>query len=195
MADQRAAVKERPILMSAPMVLAILDGRKTQTRRVVKGRMLEIVAARMAGYPFDRIVCPYGLPGDRLWVKESFRLRADQDHISPSQDPWKSRVWCEATGNGEVPSGCGGGIGRLRSSIHMPRWASRIDLEITEVRVQRLQDITEAEALAEGLLPHGKLGALSAQDHFQLLWYEINGEASWQLNPWVWALTFRRVKP
>jgi hypothetical protein len=217
-------MRERPILFSAPMVLAILDGRKTQTRRVVKpqprsdwlGYMMMhskpgVALLNGPDYPDgpeDEVPCPYGVPGDRLWVKESFRLRADQDHKPPRDDYWKSGAWYEATGNGETPSGCGGGIGRLRSSIHMPRWASRITLEITEVRVQRLQDISEEDARAEGCTGtepepvneggtihawKGRSSAPSPRAHFAYLWGEINGSASWDANPWVWCLSFRRL--
>jgi hypothetical protein len=138
------------------------------------------------------------VPGDRLWVKESFRLRADQDHKPPRDDYWKSGAWYEATGNGETPSGCGGGIGRLRASIHMPRWASRITLEITEVRVQRLQEISEEDAKAEGVAPlvhmfGGETTRIRYRTGFEIIWRNINGAASWDGNPWVWCLSFKRV--
>jgi len=219
-------VKERPILFSAPMVRAILDGRKIQTRRVLKpGKFVlpsgdddwsyngfALVRDHDGGTSFHPLpFCPYGEPGDRLWVKEAFRLRADQDHKPPSQDYLKSGAWHEATGNGETPSGCGGGIGRLRSSIHMPRWASRIDLEITDVRVQRLQDITIADAMAEGIPqtageahaaglydmtkePGHEWDNRTSVENYARLWDQINGAGSWEANPWVWALTFRRVR-
>ena len=208
-------MRERPILFRAPMVRALLAGTKTQTRRVLspKGYTLPSDTSSRAwkygplgltneeggglkAYPLPG--CPYGILGARLWVKESFRLRADQDHKPPSQDAWKDSAWHEATGNGETPSGCGGGIGRLRASIHMPRWASRIDLEITEVRVQRLQDITEADARAEGVEPKdgdGHRGYEPARDRYAALWDEINGAGSWDANPWAWCLSFTRSKP
>jgi hypothetical protein len=207
-------MRERPVLFSAPMVLALLAGRKTQTRRVVKpqprsgwlGYMMMhskpgVALLNGPDYPDgaeDEVPCPYGVPGDRLWVKESFRLRADQDHKPPRDDYWKSGAWYEATGNGETPSGCGGGIGRLRSSIHMPRWASRITLEITEVRVQRLQDISEEDAKAEGVDPLGMMFGgepyrESYRQGFEVAWASINGAGSWDANPWVWAISVSRV--
>ncbi len=205
-------MRERPIIFSAPMVLALLAGRKTQTRRILKPwRFVLPSDSSSAGWDYNGAAlvrqegggtsifplpwCPYGVSGDRLWVKESFRLRADQDDKPPSQDYWKSGAWCEATGNGETPSGCGGGIGRLRSSIHMPRWASRIDLELTEVRVQRLQDITDEDAKAEGVLDAPDLGDWAARGIYADLWNRINGAGSWDANPWVWSLTFKVLRP
>lgn len=153
---------ERPILFSAPMVRALLDGSKTQTRRLYKVRKHPDIGCEMAAseltqerqHVIDRI-CPYGQPGDRLWVRETFALSVvDPDGLSPQDDPenWDviyradpeqpSGGWTDANGKRiEAP---------WKPSIHMPRWASRIDLEITSVRVERLNDISEADADAEG---------------------------------------------
>ncbi len=185
---------ERPIIFSADMVRAILAGKKTQTRRVINPQ------------PVDedlRSGCPYGVPGDRLWVRETCERKihfnfltgepteifdavysADQEHIVEEMGfnlcPWFKK--------------------RKLPAIHMPRWASRLTLEIVSVRVERLQDITEADAKAEGVT-----GALVSEsgDHagfvpaFALLWDSLNGKRgySWASNPWVWVITFRRLTP
>jgi len=156
-------VKERPILYRAPMVRAILRDEKTQTRRRVKPRRRE--DAGLAG------PCPYGVPGDRLWVKETFRFgegglarefvhyRADEDE-PPAPGQWKP-------------------------SIFMPRHASRITLEVTAVRVQRVQDIDEVDAIAEGV---------ASRAEYARLWCDINGATSWDENPFVWAVSFVVLK-
>lgn len=215
--------KERPILFSAPMVRAILDDRKTQTRRVVK-RVYDSVSgdapwavcqAKKSGYiawygrqrkdieQFTKanyvhgFPCPYGVPGDRLWVKENFRLRLDQDHKPPRDDWWKNGASYEA--DGAKPTGCGGGPGKLRPSIHMPRWASRITLEVTVVRVERVQNISASDGRAEGHQnpdggwgPEGRLGS---DIGFKDLWDTLNAKRgfSWHKNPWVWCISFRRI--
>lgn len=209
-------MKERPIRFSAPMVRAILEGRKTQTRRVVKpqpvidrtwlgGWKHETRKATTAlGSPLIANACPYGQPGDRLWVRETWAPRTlgawplmDQ-HMKPiyraSEDrpEWK-QIW--------------------KPSIHMPRWASRITLEVTGVRVERLQDISEADAIAEGvertitgdgwrrycndpeLEACGLTPCASAANSFRSLWEWINSPDSWTANPWVWVVEFRRLQP
>ena len=184
-------MKERPIIFSAPMVMAILDGRKTQTRRIVKNAHMMTVDGEMV--PIAAL-CPYGQPGARLWVREawgalphmlggfqreSLRYRADGEYQN-EHDAW-----------------------RWRPSIHMPRWASRITLEITGVRVERLQDISEADAVAEGcksIRPELMLDGLivrlgrSAVEEFRLAWEEIHGGGSWEKNPWVWVIEFRKLE-
>lgn len=257
---EQDAVKERPILFSAPMVRAILDGRKTQTRRVVKYPRSTgaFVCVNCGGgwWPYvsidgesliDRngnespMGCPFGKVGDRLWVRETFAIENDREyvyesfhklptdgrpirtigaedededddlhHLIPryratepdtileirevdSDDPFDQMVWTP--------------------SIHMPRWASRITLEITDVRVQRLQEISEEDAKAEGsyldrcsCMPRSEdRSPLRASfqlewchvhgQEFSYLWKSINGKESWDANPWVWALTFKRVHP
>ncbi len=167
---------ERGILFSAPMVRALLSGAKTQTRRLTHWRPQ----------------CPYGFPGDRLWVRETWAHDAD------SLEDLRAMVEDIVGGSDCGPYYRADGVHensglRWRPSIHMPRWCSRITLEITDVRVQQLQDITEDDARAEGVTPepgknHGHVGA------FCDLWESINGKRStWASNPWVWAISFRRV--
>lgn len=200
--------KERPILMSGAMVRAILVGRKTQTRRVVNFKKIAkatgCTKGRLAYSPtfnswavFDGngeadlalVDCPYGKVGDRLWVKETFKeneppsgyiYRASEAEYGYTYEkPWKP-------------------------SIFMPRQASRIDLEIKAIRVERLKDISEADAIAEGIeqdgngwkgYVEGNLPRLAfPQNSYKTLWESINGAGSWDLNPWVWVIEFRKVE-
>jgi hypothetical protein len=183
----------RPILFSAPMVRALLCGSKTQTRRICK-------LAR-AGMPEPEMAsllkcCPYGRPGDELWVREAFC------------DDWKESrgIVYRADGGFDADmfdAGC-----RWRPSIHMPRAASRITLRITDVRVERLQDISAKDILAEGAVdrPHvdqfgrNPVSAFDGKVYMDLRslwacgWESINGKGSWAANPWLWVLSFERVK-
>ena len=192
-------MKERPILFSAPMVRALLDGRKTQTRRIVKPQptfagfteseaghqvkvMLEIGAVRGT----------YGQPGDRLWVRETYS-EFDTNHgkvvwyRAESDDPdyWHGMKWTP--------------------SIFMPKRLSRITLEIVNVRVERLQDISEADAMAEGIMAAGDDNGFQSDkdgrhyfgdpvNSYAALWESINGPGSWDANPWVWVIEFSRVQ-
>lgn len=191
-------MKERPILFSAPMVRALLDGAKTQTRRVVKPQPDSIspdgMPARFfhqraigSGYPVQ-IRCPYGQPGDRLWVREAWAPKA----IDPE---------CTTVAYRATDDECNG---PWKPSIHMHRWASRIDLEVTGVRVERLQDISQSDARAEGAPPsHPSIDRVSREfgyadfprSWYAQLWEQINGAGSWDANPWVWAVSFRRIRP
>lgn len=225
-------MKERPILMSAPMVRATLrdENPKTQTRRVVKPQPVDYPAMKpesrggrkwvfMAhsdkpGYAFatSDVNCPYGQPGDRLWVRETWSA---DPHID---DSWASTEWngCgrkvrEIPDRFHHPRFCNYAADWLHEqirwtpSIHMPRWASRILLEITAVRVERLQDISKADARAEGLdwvgdgyTPYGVKGIAASwsrdpRESYRVLWESINGPGSWSVNPWVWVLEFRRL--
>lgn len=201
MTHTKEQIKERPILFSGPMVRAILEGRKTQTRRIVKGTALEWLAPGMftpefVADPGNRL-CPYGQPGDRLWVRETWsNLNAD----FPAVDP---HFVYRADENDHGPV-------TWKPSIHMPRAASRLLLEVTDVRVERLQDISEDDARAEGVLENptgdtlhdfwhyagdGCWGAFNAVHSFESLWQSINGPESWDENPWVWAVTFKRIEP
>ncbi|BEL80113.1 hypothetical protein SM12BL3_14200 [Serratia marcescens] len=209
-------MKERPVIFNGEMVRAILDGRKTQTRRVVSDRHLHLIdVASQVGecYPLEsgidhansqsyyREHCPFGQVGDRLWGRETFAdvntdggpaftYRADHglkfclDDESPvdyDRYPGKNfAMWCSDLWNGEDGHS-------WSPSIHMPRWASRITLEITAVRVERLQNISEADAIAEGGTEHFNI------DWFGPLWASIYGVDSWNANPWVWVIEFRRV--
>jgi hypothetical protein len=198
--------KERPILFSAPMVRALLAGTKTQTRRVVKGRPLEWLAPGMFTPEYvadpENSACPYGQPGDRLWVRETWQVDA------PHDGTWHATQWygCKGSPLSEIPERfrhpryCNFAADWLhgqitwRPSIHMPRWASRITLEITGVRVERLQEITIGDCIAEGIVrggPENPDGIERAE--YRQLWEQINSPGSWDSNPWVWCLTFRRL--
>lgn len=205
-------MKERPILFSAPMVRAILSGAKTQTRRVVP----TMVTGGRVEYPgkrdsrgYSRVnwldtaegmataaqECRHGKPGDRLWVRETWGAL-------PHMLGGFQRESLRYRADGEYQNEHG--TWRWRPSIHMPRWASRITLEITDVRVERLQDISEEDAIAEGALEWardalaayaaGNPTRLSAVGYFWLLWESINGPCSWDANPWVWVIEFKRLE-
>lgn len=213
---------ETQILFKGPMVRGILDDRKRVTRRVVA---LDS-DVRWFGYPCDgdtadahpkrrchppgpsqehyhhangfnhgSIFCPYGAPGDRLWVRETWSTIAELDHLKPSLLPKDAPIFYRATEDQ--------GEGILRPSIFMPRWASRIDLVVTDTRVERLQDMTEEDAIAEGApdtrgVWDGVLGDRGGpREWVRTLWNEINAKRghSWDSNPWVWPIGFRRLRP
>lgn len=197
-------MKERPILFSAPMVRAILDGTKTQTRRVVKlcdsGRIKK-VGSFLNWHPEDPNcvqACPYGQPGDRLWVKETWRTQYADESNKPSQLTEGYALRYEADGHETAAPLYG--WGRIRQSIFMRRWMSRITLEITGIRVERLQDISEEDAIAEGVTiqDDARLAAIIAKDtparmEYRALWSSINGPDSWNTNPYVWIVEFKRI--
>jgi hypothetical protein len=168
--------KERPILFSAPMVRAILEGRKTQTRRIVKP---EHVAAYHDDVPILFKRFPYGKPGDRLWVRETWGMFEETHKCIPHY---------RATHATDV-------VPRWRPSIHMPRWASRITLEVESVRVERLKECSDADALAEGCSSADMQSGDRLQDVYRRLWESINGPGSWEANPWVWVVEFKRIQP
>ncbi|RQF58610.1 hypothetical protein IPC264_07350 [Pseudomonas aeruginosa] len=224
--------RERPILFNDKMVRAILEGRKTVTRRVMKPQptpsksgghhwpcnvhqsMLHVERELQNGEGcwcgLAEAACPFGKPGDRLWVREAWtiellaaygtekgydseyelRYRADdaarEIHVAPGEpDPYLALYDSQR--------------GDWRPSIHMPRWASRILLEITAVRVERLQDISEEQAWAEGYPAERECetggSGLDAWLWFRSLWGEINGPEAFTANPWVWVVEFKRVTP
>jgi hypothetical protein len=196
-------VKERPILFSASMARAILAGRKTQTRRAVKLR--EFGPSDSKGYDWtfrdrralwndvstERLMelCPYGQAGERLWVRETWAAAACSDGLSPKcLSPNFLReiggAWYQADVEG-LPVRTWE-RGRWRPSIHMPRWASRITLEVTSVSVERLQSLSMADVAAEGFAACEQFEGSLAQT-----WDAINGPGSWASNPWVWAISFR----
>lgn len=205
-------MKERPILFSAAMVCAILEGRKTQTRRIIKEQPLPgCIGTYGIGIPFIRgkngdVRCPYGQPGDRLWVRETWADLTKThgrrwEKFNPSTKLYQRGVgpfvWYRA--DGEQPdTGSGTPLSEpWRPSIHMPRWASRINLEVTGVRVEQLQDISEADAVAEGC-DNGKSDAAISTGWYERpkaayrrLWEQINGIGSWNENPWVWVVEFK----
>jgi hypothetical protein len=199
------SMKERPILMSAPMVRAILAGTKTQTRRVVKGQALEWL--RPGGFTPEFTadpangLCPYGQPGGMLWVKEAWRTDRFYNELAPSQLPKASGIRFEASKD-SWSAVDHERVGKLRSSIHMPRWASRITLEVTGVRLERLQDISEADAIAEGIEKVGEdwknygdpmAPCILPRTSYVTLWASIHGFGSWDANPFVWVVEFRRI--
>lgn len=184
-----SAPTARPILFSAPMIQALLAGRKTQTRRIVKPQPPDNLAMyrHCDGWRYDGVDyqgdeterCPYGIVGQYLWVRESLyqfggRIEYAADYGAPSFTR------------------------KTTPSIHMPRWASRLTLRITDVRVERLQDISETDSLAEGIQKVGSrweaqgicATPVSAVDAYRLLWSYINGAGSWATNPWCWCLSF-----
>lgn len=213
---------ERPILFSAPMVRALLDGTKTQTRRAMRHQVVAPGIVQMARPGYCEIInehgvhipgfsCPYGQPGDRLWVRETWAhgihaMAAKRDEDGPfvyaATDSVQQRLDEKWT-----------------PSIHMPRWASRITLEITGVRVERLQDISDGDALEEGVTTlrnkawdrehfpvwcyqfdeacaDGRRPPVGPSPSmvFRALWESINGPGSWDANPWVWVVEFKRVE-
>ncbi|MBH3279176.1 hypothetical protein I5N59_00190 [Serratia marcescens] len=199
-------MKERPVIFNGEMVRAILDGRKTQTRRVMKVQpessgfglrfITESLNNRDTGKYFwsqsDAVginkprskpfPCPFGQVGDQMWVRETW---AGAGASAPELQLYRAN-YPEHVGS-EYENVPPASEIRWTPSIHMPRWASRITLEITAVRVERLQDISEADAIAEGGTKHFNI------DWFGPLWASIYGVDSWNANPWVWVIEFRRV--
>ena len=216
-------MKERGIIFSGAEVLALLAGRKTQTRRIAKPSATGV---------WNVARCPHGAPGDRLWIKEAFNWSAREElvpgeysKLCPERTGWRA-PFCvyRADGIKAHPEHPEWGATIWNPSTRMPRWASRITLEITGLRVQRLQDITEEDARAEGIEVPAGADACPCQgeeedpgpahldvcpwrdpdidptgsphrDEFAILWNKINGKrAPWSSNPWVWVLEFKRVE-
>lgn len=215
-------MKERPILFSTPMVRALLDDRKTQTRRIIKPQPVRALPQEFI--PMDQAItrlktlhqngntqimtsgplvgqavpkCPYGEIGDRLWVRESFT----PNYFDGGGHGYKAD-WTKAAAEVATEP-------KWKPSIHMPRKACRLLLEITEVRVERLQDIDEEDAVWEGIEgdEYGELWMDYTKKHddperhlliepsasYRTLWQSINGPKSWDANPWVWAITFKKI--
>jgi len=243
-------MNERPIIFSAPMVRAILEGRKAMTRRIIKPQAADVwpadgkemssanglsryytkdVTASITdgalyygcpGYAIGGWCCPYGQPGDQLWVRETCRAHeltdeeaekdtcgvmerlgmdyqlygldgviyhADNTFREIENTQQASELWAKLYAYH-------GKRGATVPPIHMPRWASRILLEITNVRVERLQDISRKDAIAEGCEERNEDGAwLGPEVAFCRLWESINGPDSWEANPWVWVVEFKRI--
>ncbi len=205
---------EKPILFNSEMVLAIMDGRKTQTRRVIKPQPNY---QKRFGQPESEVnadiakrKCSYGKVGDRLWVRETFALNYQYDTDSISD--WEE---CNSLDSGDpryradyIRKEKPGYIGRWRTNIHMPKWAARIWLEIIGVRVERVQDISEEDAEAEGVVPqeikHLREIAETIPNStycphkltFSELWDSINDKRGfgWDENPWVWVIEFNKLK-
>ncbi len=203
--------RERPILFNDQMVRAILEGRKTVTRRAVKDTGFYAIDAAIHGNEValrEREAlatrCPFGQPGDRLWVRETWGLQvrsygggAGEFIVYRATNP--NAIYCRSSEGREYPV-------KWKPSIHMHRHSSRILLEITAVRVERLQDISEEQALAEGVrsepCDHARQACSdigcwgdTAKGAFGFLWEQLNGAGAWQANPWVWVVEFKRVTP
>lgn len=192
--------KERPILFSTPMVQAILEGHKTQTRRIVKQKHLPFVENILNGFldgEWNQRPLPYGTKGDRLWVRETWAYAL---YFGKHTGHYFYRATYKNSGSYDDIKG-------WKPSIFMPRSANRIMLEITNVRVERLKDISEADAKAEGVIAgcsncgdpvdydNCKCNSNKPEyiDSYIWLWESINGTGSWNLNPWVWVIEFRRL--
>ncbi len=240
-------MREKPILFSAPMVRAILAGTKVQTRRVMvpqpahlqrhewRGKLVYEGEHRLwcwRGHTFENIwdeyireadrldlscMSPFGIAGDRLWVRETWwRGRwTEEHHYNDIDGVSRSSVnWCyhkpgdaesiAYAADGDPPGGRTPAIGDhdlcegwdKMPSIFLPRLDSRITLEVTDVRVQRLQEISEDDARAEGCTGLPDVVDVTPREEFERLWDSINGKrAPWESNPWVWAISFRRVVP
>lgn len=216
-------MKERPILMNGAMVRAVLDESKTQTRRPIKPAPEMVEDKRIetwAGDPAALLCllqaskrsCPHGQPGDHLWVRETFvafgrwetrfsdKKKRDEWHFVDMtlelglQYKFDGADLSKKRYAGAMPTWC------IRPSIFMPRAASRIHLEIVSVRVERLQDISDADIVAEGTPGgHGVIPSYNyhatPSEHFSHLWESINGAGSWAANPWLWVIEFKRVAP
>ncbi|ENT3325603.1 TPA: hypothetical protein ACJG7B_004079 [Salmonella enterica subsp. enterica serovar Javiana] len=206
-------MSERGMIFNGEMVRAILEGRKTQTRRVlatyqdavkfcpewdVNGKQIFIVLGEKDHTGMNPVItaipCPFGQPGDRVWVRETFRVHSRATDVATLvyrasvRNSWTEqthRVPVAVCNKPATPE-------KWTPSIHMPRWASRITLEITGVRVERLNSITESDAEAEGVTDTG-FGDLLV-DGYRYLWKSIYGEESWAANPWVWVIEFKRVE-
>ncbi len=203
-------MKETPILFSGPMVEAILEDRKTMTRRVMKPQPIAIneptgdpktvyTSGFFAGSPTPKYIlekCPYGKPGDRILVRETWDFRPMPHRVcivGYRADNSTHAVCVPEDSNPTVKKG-------WRPSIFMPRWASRILLEITAVHVERLQEISAKDCIKEGVRVSGNMDpcdiASSARNEFEDVWDFINGKKHpWASNPWVWAISFKRLEP
>ncbi len=209
-------MKERGMIFNAEMVRAILDGRKTQTRRPVKFPVhdknlgCELAGNELAGElsAGNYLNSAFGKPGDRIWVREAFRVHSRATDVATlvykasERNSWTEqthRVPVAVCNKPATPE-------KWTPSLHMPRWASRILLEITDVRVERLNAISEEDARAEGIIDGGCLNCgepepcgcanpePDATDAFAYLWQSIYGQENWNANPWVWVIKFKRVE-
>ena len=211
-------MKERGMIFNGEMVRALFNGRKTQTRRPVKFPVhdknlgCELAGNELAGElsAGNYLNSAFGKPGDRIWVREAYRFPASLDDVSPTgvgemavatgyRKPWAPTFY-EFTGTFsdgwkgfETPPKVSD-AGKLRPSIHMPRWACRILLEITDVRVERLKSISDRDALREGCSAADMKSGDCVADVFARLWASIYGSDSWNANPWVWVIEFKRVE-
>jgi hypothetical protein len=207
-------VKETPIIMSGDHPAKIIAGTKTQTRRVIKGEFCFGAEGAVLNLRdgLGRMACPYGEGGDRLWVRESWAVGACADGLKPSE--LHPGTWLKDNGGlwyaDAEPKRPISPKGKMRNAFFMPRWAARIISELTEVRVQRVQEISEEDAIAEGVTDESIQNCLMtaegmnqrepnpARSCYGILWDDINGKRAggiyaWNKNPFVWALTFKMV--
>jgi hypothetical protein len=221
------------MLFSAPMVRALLEGRKSQTRRIVKDADVRDVGAfsvaayvttravkergRVVGHRDVTVTCHYGGPGDRLWGKETWQA---WQRVSIEYDEWEPITrevrggssmaeWVETNGRPDRIEyrATSTSVGPWTPSIFMPRWASRLTLDVTAVRLERLQEITQADARAEGVVdttgvweaaggrPLTDRDQAGPRGAYRALWESIHGPGSWEVNPWVWVISFPRASP
>ncbi|HBQ1905213.1 TPA: hypothetical protein L9X69_003440 [Klebsiella pneumoniae] len=200
-------ISERGMIFNAEMVRALLDGRKTQTRRPIKWKQTRFteIGEREDGskWPWSEDAehacdfwhpCPFGAVGDRIWVREAFRVHSRAIDVATLVYKASERnSWTEQTRRVPVAV-CNKPATPEKwiPSLHMPRWASRILLEITGVRVERLRSMSQDDARAEGVIAAS--GPMEAGLAFRELWDSIYGEESWKANPWVWVIEFKRVE-
>ncbi|ECG6338366.1 TPA: hypothetical protein P5L79_002824 [Salmonella enterica subsp. enterica serovar Concord] len=211
-------MSERGMIFNAEMVNAILSGRKTQTRRPIKWKQTRFteIAERDDGslWPWAEdcerggdiwFACPYGEIGDRIWVRETWQVIHDHidesSHVeyrtyAPSIPKEKDRYWHTVYAEHFGDESREDRGFPWRPAIHMPRWASRILLEITDVRVERLRGLSEEDAKSEGIIPSagGVLPGWEYRINFRDLWMDIYGTDNWEANPWVWVIEFKRVE-
>ncbi|HBS3080357.1 MULTISPECIES: ASCH domain-containing protein [Klebsiella pneumoniae complex] len=208
-------ITERGMIFNAEMVRAILDGRKTQTRRPIKWKQTRFteIGEREDGskWPWSEDAehafdfwhpCPFGSVGDRIWVRETFQgplFDFDlMDSYCKDSTPFEKSEFCVYKADGVPAPEFYDADDELhccwRPSIHMPRWASRILLEITDVRVERLKSISDRDALREGCNAADMKSGDCVADVFARLWASIYGSDSWNANPWVWVIEFKRVE-
>ncbi|HCI5247753.1 TPA: morphogenetic protein [Klebsiella pneumoniae] len=207
-------ITERGMIFNAEMVRALLSGRKTQTRRIIKPQPEATLSGSLSGKWLSRplnglllpkieditIHCPFGVVGDRIWVRETFQgplFDYDlMDSYCKDPTPFEKPEFCVYKADGVPAPEFYDADDELhccwRPSIHMPRWASRILLEITGVRVERLRSMSQDDARAEGVIAAS--GPMEAGLAFRELWDSIYGEESWKANPWVWVIEFKRVE-
>lgn len=206
-------MKERPVIFNSEMVRAILDGRKTQTRRTIANvgsdnciplqkptKTKDGIYTHVMDAP-GHDLCPFGRVGDRLWVREAYQgplFNFDQmETYLEDTSKFERPEFCEYRAEGGKTPEYYDADDNLRygwkPSIHMPRWASRITLEITAVRVERLNDISDGDAISEGCSTADMKSGDCVADVFARLWSSIYGAESWRANPWVWVIEFKQV--
>ena len=209
-------ITERGMIFNAEMVRALLSGRKTQTRRIIKPQPEATLSGSLSGKWLSRplnglllpkiediaIHCPFGVVGDRIWVRETFQgplFDYDlMDSYSKDPTPFEKPEFCVYKADGVPAPEFYDADDELhccwRPSIHMPRWASRILLEITNVRVERLKSISDGDAIREGCSTADMKSGDCVADVFARLWASIYGDESWNSNPWVWVIDFKRIE-